>query len=196
MKKSINTALLRLVETGVMLALATVLSVITVYQAPFGGSVTVCSMLPIFIIAYRHGIRWGLLTGAVYGLLQLIIGLNNFSYLHTMTGFIVSFLFDYFVAFGVLGFGGLFKNKIKSQAIGLPLGIIIGCVLRFCCHFISGIAVWGDTAAFQPIWVYSLVYNAWYMAPETIITCVAAVLLSFVLDFRMPKLLKQRGIVN
>ena len=49
---------LRMVETGLLLAIATVLSVIQPYQLPFGGGITVASMLPIVLISYRHGVKW------------------------------------------------------------------------------------------------------------------------------------------
>lgn len=53
----------RLIETAVMLALATVLSVLKIAELPYGGSVTFASMLPLAIIAYRYGAGWGLLSG-------------------------------------------------------------------------------------------------------------------------------------
>ena len=63
-----------------MIALATVLSMIKFANLPFGGSVTLCSMLPLVLIAYRYKWKWGLLTGVVYGLVQMVLGANNLSY--------------------------------------------------------------------------------------------------------------------
>ena len=54
---------LRLVETGILLAIATVLSVIQPFQLPFGGGITIFSMLPVVLLSYRHGVKWGLLSG-------------------------------------------------------------------------------------------------------------------------------------
>ena len=48
---------IRLTESAIMLAFATVLSLIKIVDMPFGGSVTACSMLPILIIAYRYGTK-------------------------------------------------------------------------------------------------------------------------------------------
>ena len=50
-----NPATLRLVESAVMLGLATALSLVKIYQMPLGGSVTLCSMLPVMLIAYKYG---------------------------------------------------------------------------------------------------------------------------------------------
>ena len=70
----------RLTESALMLAASFVLSLIPVVNMPFGGTVTLASMLPLVLIAYRHGTVWGLLTGFAGSLLQLLMGLNNLSY--------------------------------------------------------------------------------------------------------------------
>uniref|UniRef100_UPI00398A3D32 energy-coupled thiamine transporter ThiT n=1 Tax=Caproicibacter sp. TaxID=2814884 RepID=UPI00398A3D32 len=71
----LNPMVLRLVESAIMLGLATVLSLIKLYQMPLGGSVTLCSMLPILLIGYKYGVKWGLLTGFTYGVIQLLLDL-------------------------------------------------------------------------------------------------------------------------
>ena len=43
-------------DGGLMLALATILSIVTIFKMPFGGGVTLFSMLPIGIYAYRTDI--------------------------------------------------------------------------------------------------------------------------------------------
>ena len=70
----------KLTEAAIMLAIGTVLSLIKLIDLPYGGSVTIASMLPVVIIAYRHGIKWGLMTGFVYGVIQQLLGLNTLSY--------------------------------------------------------------------------------------------------------------------
>ena len=60
----------KITEAAIMIALATVLSLIKLLDLPYGGSVTIASMLPVIIIAYRHGLRFGLLTGFVFGIIQ------------------------------------------------------------------------------------------------------------------------------
>ena len=44
-----------------------------IVDMPFGGSVTACSMLPILIIAYRYGTKWGLFTAFAAVMLHLQI---------------------------------------------------------------------------------------------------------------------------
>ncbi len=173
----------RLAESAVMLAAAFVLSFIPVVNMPFGGSVTLCSMLPVLLIAYRHGIRWGLLTGFAGSLLQLMLGLNNLSYAVSWQAVVMIILFDYVIAFSALGFGGVFRGQNRSQTASLTAGMLLCCALRFVCHFVSGVTVWRDISipTDQAI-LYSLAYNAAYMVPETVITVAAGVALSLALD--------------
>lgn len=191
-----NKRILKLSETAIMVALATVLSLFTIANLPFGGSVTICSMLPIVLIAYRYRWKWGLIAGGVYGLVQMVIGLNNLSYATSFLAAITIILFDYVVAFGTIGFAGIFRDKFrKHQSLELAAGSLLACLLRYICHFVSGWAVWGAWAPEgTPAWLYSITYNASYMIPETIVTIIAAVILGLFIDFRTDKVsaLKRR----
>lgn len=178
------TRSVRLTESAIMLAFATVLSVVKILDLPYGGSITACSMLPVLIIAYRHGTAWGLFSALAFGLLQMLLGANNLLYATGPFATAMIVLFDYLIAFGVLGLGGLFR-KIKDQSTGLALAALVTGALRYLCHIISGYAVWRDISIpSQDAWQYSIGYNGTYMIPETLITMVGAVYLSRVLDFR------------
>lgn len=181
-----NKKVMMLCESAVMIALATVLSMLKI-EWPFGGSITVCSMLPILIIGYRYKPLWGCFTGVVYGLIQLLLGMSNFTYATSGIAVVTIALFDYLIAYGVVGLGGIFRG-VKNQAVGLGLGAMLTGFLRFVCHFISGVTVWAGFAEDMPAWLYSLTYNGAYMLPETIILIVGAVLIGLIIDFRSPKL--------
>ncbi|MBE6794057.1 MAG: energy-coupled thiamine transporter ThiT [Ruminococcaceae bacterium] len=188
MNRTKKKRIFMIAESAIMLALATALSLIAFAPWPAGGSVTVFSMLPILIIAYRYGMKWGFLVGSVYGLIQMMLGMSALSYATNAWAAICIILFDYAVAFGVLGFGGLFR-KLNNQAIGFSLGVIVACVLRFLCHFLTGITVWADYAdGIWPVVIYSLTYNGSYMLPELVITTVVGALLMSFLDFKDEKL--------
>lgn len=118
------TRSVRLTESAIMLAFATVLSIVKILDLPYGGSITACSMLPVLIIAYRHGTGWGLFTALAFGLLQLLLGANNLSYATGAFAAVMIVLFDYIIAFGVLGLGGLFR-KIKDPSTGLALAALV-----------------------------------------------------------------------
>lgn len=181
-----NKKVIMLCESAVMIALATVLSLLKI-EWPFGGSITICSMLPILIIGYRYNLLWGCFTGVVFGLIQLLLGMSNFSYATSGIAVVMIALFDYIIAYGVAGLGGIFRG-IKNQAVGMGFGALLTGVLRFICHFISGVTVWSGFAEDMPAWLYSLTYNGAYMLPETVILIVGAVLIGMIIDFRSPKL--------
>ena len=63
-----------LVECALMIALGTVLANIKIFEMPNGGSITLLSMLPFILVSYRHGTKWGLFTGFVNSLLQMLLG--------------------------------------------------------------------------------------------------------------------------
>lgn len=181
--------LLALLEGAAMIALATVLSLVKVIDMPFGGSVTACAMLPIILVAYRRGVKWGLLTATVYAVLQMLLGFSNLQYATSFAALIAIILLDYIVAFGVLGLGGLFRNKMSSQTNELLIATVLCCVLRYICHFISGCTVWAGVSIPElGGMIYSATYNAAYMLPETIVTLAGAWYLTHILNFKGDKI--------
>ncbi len=184
-QKKLTNKTLRLTETAIMIAIAVILNELSVIKFPFGGSVTVFSQVPIVVLAYRYGTPWGLLSGVVMGIIQMIFGLKNFSYVTGIAAYLILALTDYLVAFGFLGFGGVFGNKIKNQSLALACGSALVSVLRLACHFISGIIIWKDYApsnTIKAIVKYSSEYNASYMIPELIVTVIGAVAIGKVFD--------------
>ena len=165
-----------------MIAIGTVLSMFP-FSAPwaFGGGVTICSMLPLVIIAHRYGTKWGLFTAFVYSVLQLILGVSNVQFAAGY-GFVLAvgvLLLDYILAFTVIGLSACFNGVIKNHLASIVVGIVFTFALRFVCHFLSGWIIWGvitpnEMGLVAPL--YSLIYNGGYMLPETIITAVVAAL--------------------
>ncbi len=175
---------LRLTESAIMLAFATILGMLKIVDLPYGGSITAFSMLPIVLIAYRYGVAWGSFTALAYSLLQLLTGMKTVMAVSGLSALAV-ILLDYVVAFTVLGLAGVFRGKLGSQGAELAAGSVLACALRYLCHVVAGCTVWAglsipDTQAL----FYSLAYNATYMVPETLTTVIGAVYLAKVLDFR------------
>ena len=182
--KSTKNKVLMLTESAVMIAFATVLSIVKIVDMPYGGSVTACSMLPLLIIAYRYGTKWGLLTSFTYGVIQMFLGMDNLSYATSFWAAIAIILLDYFVAFVVLGLGGLFRKITKTQGQALCAASVVTGFLRYLCHTISGCTVWAGMALpTKDALIYSLSYNLTYMLPEIIVLATGAVLVSRLLDF-------------
>src|SRR5699024_3731828 len=164
-----------LVECALMIAAGTVLSNIKIYELPNGGAVTFLSMLPFVLVSFRHGVKWGLFTGFVNSLLQMLLGfyappVPSFLY------FLGEVLLDYVLAFMALGLAELFARPFHNRMVGVAFGTFMVGLLRFLCSFLSGVLVWGNLNEGLAAWTYCLGYNASYMVPETLLTMVAAVL--------------------
>ena len=161
-KKAFSTR--QLVFAGVSLALAFALSFIKILHLPWGGSVTLCSMLFVTIIGYWYGPKSGLISALAYGILQFIQGGG---------GYILSPMqvaLDYIVAFMALGASGFFNRKKN----GLIIGYVVAIMLRAVFHSIGGYIYWMD---YMPeefpqnlAAVYPIVYNFAYIVLEGIIT--------------------------
>ena len=156
-----------LANASLVIALAFILSYIRLYKMPQGGSITLASMLPIFMFAYAYGVGPGMLVGMVYGLLQFI---QDAYFVHP-----VELLLDYPLAFAMLGLAGLAGSI--SDKWGIVPGIVLGTLGRFLCAFLSGVIFFGMYAPEgQNVLVYSAVYNGFYLIPEACICIVLAMI--------------------
>jgi thiamine transporter len=180
-----------LVECAVLVAIASVLCVVPKFKfLAYGGSVTVCSALPVILVSYRRGLKWGFLSALAFALIQLLTGLDGVAGL-SLSVTALAVLLDYLLAFTVLGVGGALRGKLKSPALELSLGSLLALFLRFAFHVLSGYVVWGQFAdntfgggiissldGSRLALAYSLLYNASYMLPEMVITAVVAAIIS------------------
>ena len=117
------------------------------------------SILPLLFFAMRWGGEQGVLMCTTYGILHFL--LKGGYIMHPL-----SIILDYLVAYGVLGMVGFCvgsRNKVLW-------GIVVVCILRWCSSVVSGAVVFAAYApAGQNPWVYSMLYNASYMFPETLL---------------------------
>lgn len=172
-------------ECSVMIALATVLSLFKIAEMPYGGSITIASMLPVAVAVFRNGGAWGLATALVTSFVQLLLGLKNFSYFTTWQSILALGIFDYILAFGVFALAGVFKRIEKRQNLAMLYGVLLSSILRYLCHVISGATIWaGLSIPTEAALIYSIGYNATYMVPETIVLILCTVYTSSVVDFR------------
>ena len=166
----------QLVESAVMIAIGTILSMITIASPwKLGGGITICSMLPLVILSFRHGTKVGVFASCVYGLIQMILGFSNVQY---ATNFVMAMgivLFDYIVAFGVVGLSAVFKKFFENTLTAIVIGVVFTFTLRLVCHFATGVWIW---EALWPnelgwaAWIWSIAYNASYMIPEIVLTLI------------------------
>jgi thiamine transporter len=147
-----------LTEIIVCVALAAVLHHLTFFSMPQGGRVTAGSMIPIFWLALRRGVKVGVTAGIVFGLIVLMIEPFFF---HP-----VQVLLDYPIAFGLLGLAGFFRR--------IPLlGVVVGIFGRFIAHFIAGIIFFASYVpeGMNPA-LYSVIYQGSYLLVEFVISMI------------------------
>ena len=184
-------------------------------QLRFGGTLTLASMLPIILISYMYGLKWGLGSAAVYAVIQIFMGFKTVAALFTPDSdsymalwmAICVVLLDYFLAYTSLGLGGIFARK-KGGCLRLVLGGVVAQVICYAFHVLSGFLFYGawadwfftESAAKDLAisgWImehlsgrglallYSLIYNALYMLPEIVLTAAVAALI-----YRIPAVSK------
>ena len=201
----------RLTESAMLIAVAIVLELVSkmfIPEMPFGGQVTLVSMLPVVLISYRHGVKWGLVAGLGYALMEMVIGAKTvaaafqpgyFGDGTMLLNALIMCVLDYIVAFTALGLGGCFRDKIKNPGVALCCGSVVALSARYVSHIASGYilfsgwAEWFFTQEGFPAWgtalvealspgmlgfVYSLVYNGMYMVPEILLTAVVSLFLA------------------
>lgn len=147
---------------AVAVALGMITSYLKFFHLPYGGSITLFSMLFISLIGYWFGLRTGLMAACAYGILQLVVDPYIIS--------IPQMLTDYLFGFGALGLSGVFSGKKH----GLIKGYLLGALGRFFFTFLSGMIFFGSYAADWGLSapVYSFLYNGSYIGTEAVLTIV------------------------
>lgn len=160
----------KLTTTGVLLAMGIVLSLIKLFDAPYGGSVTLASMLPIILIAALYGPKWGILSGFVFAVLTMLLTGIPAPPVQDVFSYFLVILLDYVLAFGGLGLAGFVFRRLSGRK-ALPVSAAAAVFFRFLCHFLSGILIW-RVYAWEGVGavMYSLLYNGSYMLFEFLIT--------------------------
>ena len=210
----------RLTESAMLIAIAVVLELAgksILPPMPFGGQLTLCSMLPIVLISYRHGVKWGISSALGYALVQMALGAGTVTAAFqpgyfgdgTMIGNALAMcLLDYVAAYTVLGLGGCFRGRFQNKGISLMCGSLVALGGRYLAHIFSGYILfsgwaewfftqegfpgWGAGLVEQlsPAmlgWVYSIVYNGMYMVPEMILTAIAALFVARIPGIGQPR---------
>ena len=132
-----------LVLCAILIALSFVLGMVKIIPMPYGGSITLFSMLAATLTGYFCGPKWGLTSGVALGLLNLII--------------------DPVILFPL--------QVLSNKKNGLYIGYIVAIIGRFICSFLSGFLFFGEYApeGMNPVW-YSFLYNIFYIGGEGVLT--------------------------
>ena len=148
----------RLAYCAMAVALAYVTSFIKPFELPYGGSVTLLSMLFIVLV------KTGVLVGLAYGVLQFLQEPYFLSLFQVCC--------DYVLAFAALGLSGLFRKRKN----GLLIGYIAAVLARGFFHSLGGYLYWMD---YMPEnfpqslrALYPIIYNYSYLLAEGVITVI------------------------
>lgn len=183
--KTANTktkqAIVALCVSAIMLALATVLSLIKIWQFPWGGSITLASMLPIIFVSVAYGPAQGFLTAFLYSWIQFFLDLGSImGWGLTKEMFLGCAILDYLLPFTLIGVAGIFAKKgFAGRMVGMSLAV----TLRYLSHVLAGAVLWHSAGKIWEgleianEWLYSIVYNACYMLPELVITLIVSAIL-------------------
>ena len=158
---------------AICIALSFALSYIKLFDMPFGGAITLASLLPILVFSYIYGMRRGLMVGVIYGMLQAI---QDPYIIHP-----AQFLLDYPIAFAFVCCGGAFANVkalAKYPQVKFVLGAAIAGIGRYISHVLSGVFAFEAYALDSGMAAlpYSLAYNA-FVFGDIVIAIIAGVIL-------------------
>jgi thiamine transporter len=160
-----------LVEIIVFSALSAALYAVRPFTLPFGGSITLGSMVPVMWLSLRRGFRIGMITGAIFGGIALFEDLIFVGAANIIATPLQAAL-EYPIAFGVIGLTGLFRNKSAAVAVA---GAGFSVFIRFLIHYFVGVFVWANVYSFPPewgLWLWPAVYNGSFLAVEFIICAI------------------------
>ena len=132
------------------------------FNMPFGGNFLGISMIPLVIVGFAFGLKYGLIAGFIYGVIEIILA---------PSGYIIgwSFLLDYIFGFTAYGLTGLFVNKY-NQPKYLIIGILFAGFIRYLSVSVAGVIFWSEVIN-ADAFVYSFfIYNPWYNLTTTLLT--------------------------
>lgn len=172
--KNVSKTTRMICEAAICVALAIGLSYLKIDLWFQGGSIDAV-MIPLILFSMRWGAGWGVGACLVFGTLKYFIGLDSWALDW------VSIVFDYSVAYALVGLAGVFKRRSRL----IVPATLVGCAARFIIHYISGVTVYAKWMpeefmgmAMTSPFFYSALYNGGYMVPNTILAVVVCLALS------------------
>jgi thiamine transporter len=177
-------------EIAIFAALSAVLYSIRIFTLPYGGSITLASMVPVMWLSIRRGVRVGIITGTIFGGIALFIDVLYLGASAVVASPLQAVL-EYPVALGLIGLTGLFTGLFQKKTVGLALvGASLAVFLRFLDHYFVGVFVWYYVYAFPSgydQWIWPAIYNGSFLIVEFIISAVVLVVLinRGTLDYRL-----------
>ena len=191
-----STRVIILVECALAVALAVVLNLIAI-RLPIniaGGSISL-TMLPVALVALRRGPVAGMATGFLFGLFDYLIEPFMVHWAQVILDYPLPYIL---FGLGVGMFSHLYTRAIdltKQDVLGKTLSrgtliivvsMIVGGILRYASHVLSGVIFFSEYAGGENVWIYSLVYNVSYLLPSLVASLVLMLVIAPILAHAVP----------
>lgn len=180
-------------EGAICIALACVLSYLKIDIGAQGGSINF-TMVPLIIFVLRRGALPGFAACFAFGMLKFLLGGEIIAW--------QSIVFDYILAYGVIGFAFTARYMSKNNVVRAIAATLVGCIARYAVHFLSGVTIYAQWAPDEflgmkmgNVAIYSLLYNGLYMIPCTVCTLIVAPVLYAVLERNLPVSKDRKSVV-
>ena len=152
----------QLVFCAMAIALGFVTSYIRLFKMPWGGSVTLFSMLFITLVGYWYGLGTGILVGLSFGILQFLQEPYFLTFWQVCC--------DYLLAFAALGFSGFFRNRKNGLRIGYLAGVIGRGIFASIAGYMYWMSYMPDNFPKSLSAIYPIAYNFAYLGIEAVLT--------------------------
>lgn len=198
----------RITEIANLLAIAVVLEFVSNTILPhfkLGGGISIASSVPVLLIGYRYGMKYGMISGALFGFIQILLDQETISeffdggyFANGGMGWLWIFL-NYLVAHAAVGLGGILRKSYKSRKWKFMMGSLAALGIRYGVHVLTYWLCFGRLAKWyfnrcdittitleSVSWIpeallplaFSLFYNCLYMLPEIALAMIATWILS------------------
>ncbi len=158
-----------MIEGALCIALSIVLSYFDLFKMPQGGSVDF-SLMPLIVFSYRRGLKWGIQSGILAGLIRILLG----SYVYNP----VQAILDYPLSYAFVGLTAMHPRIV---------GLIVSAIGKIACHVASGAIFFAQYAPEgQNPWIYSIVYNTPVESVKYILSGIVALILWKALERELP----------
>lgn len=171
-------------EGAIAIALSVVLSYLEIDIGAQGGSISF-TMIPLIVFVLRRGVALGFSATFAFGLIKFMLGGEIIAW--------QSIVFDYLLAYGVLGVAFLARYIKGNNAVKAIVGTLAACVLRFGVHYLSGVTIYAEWMpeeflgmTMTSVSLYSLLYNGIYMLPSSIAALILVPVLFGVIQKVLP----------
>lgn len=180
-----NNQLVVSIESAMFAVLAFVIALIPLDIGPFEIEL---GMIPIIILSYRRGLKSGLLSGFLWGVIKLALG--NFTMLSVLQVFI-----EYIFAFAVSGLAGVSWKKLHREVFAENWPRVFGTIawstflavfVKYGIHYVAGVVYW---SIYAPEGMNASLYSFIVNGSSGVATFIVVGVIIGLIIYRVPRLL-------